>query len=64
MEILGAMAKVVVVWRCGHRDAVDAESADPVCPMCQCRRVSSVQAPAPSIRAVDCEATSPLMRAV
>jgi ABC-type ATPase with predicted acetyltransferase domain len=61
METPGAMAKVVVVWRCGHRDAVEADSTDPVCPMCQCRRVSSVQAEAPRVRAVECEAQSPLL---
>lgn len=56
------MAKVVVVWRCGHKDAVELDSGvEPVCPMCDCRRVSSVQAPAPSIRAVDCEIASPLL---
>jgi ABC-type ATPase with predicted acetyltransferase domain len=55
------MTKVVVVWRCGHRDAIDPDGADPVCPSCGCRRVSSVQAAVPRVRAVDCEVASPLL---
>ena len=56
------MAKVVVVWRCGHKDAVDVDPVgSPECPVCQCRRVSSVQAEAPRVRAVDCDVQSPLL---
>lgn len=55
----------MVTIRCdaGHRYQVghDVEAAALACPTCGSRRVATVQAPAPRIRAVGCDVEGPLV---
>ena len=52
---------IVIGFVCGHSTSREAtDTTDVACPQCGNRRVRFVNAPRPTVRVVDCEATSPL----
>lgn len=56
------MTEVRVTFACGTRASLgsDADLSSVQCPHCGTRRVRAVAGPPPRIRAVDCNAQSPL----
>lgn len=56
------MALVKIVFTCGHRRMYEhLPDAEVACAICGNRRVASVSAPPPKVRATACAATSPLL---
>jgi hypothetical protein len=57
------MRTITLTFVCGHVLGIDGDKpiADTACPSGGERRVRAVSAPAPRIRAVECDAKSPLL---
>ena len=57
------MREIRIFFACNHmRVIADTEDiADMQCLQCGSRRVKHVSAPRPTVRAVECQATSPLL---